>query len=474
MGFTSDAISWYRLQAGERRPVVSSSKSKHILASYFGRVQYSLSDKYLFTFTGRVDGSDRFGENNRYAFFPSGAFAWRAINEDFLNDIDWLSDAKLRVSVGQVGNENIGNGAASEYYQFEGRNYYFGDSEKRGVNLGKFGNPNLKWETTTEVNFGVDYGFFRNRINGSIDIFYKEIKDLLSYRALPHTSIIGNIPWNIGKTRSSGVEVTLNTVNLQGPLYWGSTLTYTSYRDRWKERDPKVILRPYEKEDAPLSALYALIPDGIKQPGEDTPHMPGLLPGQQKYKDVNGLDEDGNLTGKPDGKIDQADVIYIGTHAPKFTMGFNNEFKYKGFDLNLFLYASVGAYRWPSTHVEHGVYGSYGTQMLRDNYNYLREIQNRWGSDNPDAAMPSGEVNSYDTFGASHFEKASYLRLKNLTLGYDITKLFNTNRLSARVFFTGQNLFTITGYNGFDPEVERDRASYPQQKTFSFGLDIKF
>lgn len=474
MGFTSDATSWYRLQAGEKRPVVSSSKSKHVLASYFGRIQYSFSDKYLFTFTGRIDGSDRFGENNRYAFFPSGAFAWRAINEDYLNNIEWLSDAKLRVSIGQVGNENIGNDAASEYYQFEGRNYYFGDSEKRGINLGKFGNPNLKWETTTEANLGIDYGFFRNRINGSIDIFYKEIKDLLSYRALPHTSIIGNIPWNIGKTCSSGIEVTLNTVNLEGPLYWESILTYTSYRDRWKERDPKVILRPYEKEDAPLTALYALIPDGIKKPNEDTPHMPGLLPGQQKYKDVNGLDEDGNLTGNPDGKIDQADVVYIGTHAPKFTMGFNNEFKYKGFDLNLFLYASVGAYRWPSTHVEHGVSGSYGTQMLRDNYNYLKEIQNRWGSDNLNATMPSGEVNSYDAFGASHFEKASYLRLKNLTLGYNITRLFNADRLSARIFLTGQNLFTITGYKGFDPEVERDRASYPQQKTFSFGLDIKF
>jgi len=474
MGFTSDAISWYKLQAGEKRPVVSSGKTKHVLASYFGRIQYSLSDKYLFTFTGRVDGSDRFGKNNRYAFFPSGAFAWRAISEDFLSDIDWLSDAKLRISMGQVGNENIDNGAASEYYSFDGRNYYFGDSEKRGVNLGKFGNSNLKWETTTEVNFGVDYGFFRNRINGSIDVFYKEIKDLLSYRALPHTSIVGNIPWNIGKTQSSGVEVTLNTINMEGPLYWESTLTYTSYRDKWKERDPKVILRPYEKKNAPLTALYALIPDGIKQPDEDTPHMPGLLPGQQKYKDVNGLDEDGNLTGKPDGKIDQADVVYVGTHAPKFTMGFNNKFRYKGFDLNIFLYASVGAYRWPVTQVEHGVYGGYGTQRLKDNYNFLKEIKNRWGSDNLNATMPSGEVNSYDSFGAPHYEKASYLRLKNLTLGYDITSLFNTKKLNARIYFTGQNLFTITGYNGFDPEVERDRASYPQQRTFSLGLDIKF
>jgi TonB-linked SusC/RagA family outer membrane protein len=474
MGFTSDALSYYKLQAGEKRPVVSSYKNKHVLASYFGRLQYSFDDKYLFTFTGRVDGSDRFGKNNRYAFFPSGAFAWRAIQEDFMKDFNWLSDAKLRLSVGQVGNENLGNDAASEYYAFDGRNYYFGDSEKRGVNLNKFGNPNLKWETTTEINFGLDYGFFRNRINGSVDVFYKEIKDLLSWRSLPHTSVVSSVMSNVGKTRSTGLEITLNTINLEGPAYWESSFTYTSHRDKWVERDPKVILKPYEDPKGPITAVYALIPDGIKQPGEDTPWMPGLQPGQQKYKDVNGLDENGNLTGKPDGKIDQADVVYVGTYAPKFTMGLNNTVKYKGFDLNCFLYASIGAYRWPSTQVEHGVYGGYGTQMLRDNYNYLRDIQNRWTSDNMNTDMPSGEVSSYDGYGLPNWQKASYLRLKSLTLGYDITSLFKTSKLNARIYLTGQNLFTITGYKGFDPEVENDRAAYPQQRTFSLGFDLKF
>mgnify|MGYP000572700578 CR=1 FL=1 len=474
MGFMSDALMYYKLQAGETRPVVSSYKNKHVLASYFGRAQYSFKDKYLFTFTARIDGSDRFGKNNRYAFFPSGAFAWRMNQEDFLKDVNWLSDAKLRVSMGQVGNENLPNDAASEYFAFDGRNYYLGDTEKRGVNLGKFGNPDLKWETTTEVNFGLDFGFFRNRINGSVDVFFKEVKDLLSWRSLPHTAVTTGIWSNIGKTKSTGFELTLNTVNLEGPLHWESTLTYTSYRDRWKERDPKVILAPYVKENDPVSAIYTLIPDGIKQAGEDTPAMPDLLPGQRKYKDVNGLDEEGNLTGKPDGKIDQADVVYLGTRAPKFTMGFSNDFRYKGFDLNIYLYASVGGYSYPYTQVEHGVYGGNGIQRLKDNNNFLADIKNRWTSDNMSSAMPSGEVNSYDSYGAPNWEKNTYLRLKSVTLGYDLSRLFKADKLKVRFYFSGQNLLTFTGYKGLDPEVENDRASYPQQKTFSFGLDVKF
>lgn len=474
MGFMSDALQYYKLQAGETRPVVSSYKSKHVLASYFGRIQYSLKDKYLFTFTARVDGSDRFGKNNRYAFFPSGAFAWRMNQESFLKDMDWLSEAKLRVSMGQVGNENLPNDAASEYFAFDGRNYYLGDAEKRGVNLGKFGNPDLKWETTTETNLGLDFGFFRNRIRGSIDVFYKEVKDLLSWRSLPHTAVTSGIWSNIGKTKSTGLEVTLNTVNLKGPVQWESTLTYTSYRDKWKRRDPKVILAAYVKEDDPVTAIYALIPDGIKQAGEDTPAMPDLLPGQRKYKDINGLDEDGNLTGKPDGKIDQADVVYLGTRAPKFTMGFSNDFRYKGFDLNIYLYASVGGYSYPYTQVEHGVYGGNGIQRLKDNNNFLADIKERWTSDNMNSSMPSGEVNSYDSYGSPNWEKNTYLRLKNVTLGYDLGRLVKTNKLKIRVYFSGQNLVTFTGYKGLDPEVENDRAAYPQQKTFSLGLDVKF
>ncbi len=474
-GFSSDALSYYDLGAGTARPIVSSGQSKHILASYFTRLQYTFDDKYLFTFTGRIDGSDRFGKNNRYAFFPSGAFAWRISKENFMMDASWISDIKFRLSLGQTGNENIGNGAASEYYAFQGLGYYFGDSQSNSLRLSKLGNPDLKWETTTEYNFGVDFGFFKNRINGNVDIFYKEIKDLLSNRTLPLTSVVSTIPWNVGTTQSKGIELMLNTINLTGPLHWKSTLTFTSYRDKWLERDPKVILAPYRSERDPLRSVFTLLPDGIKQIGEETPTMPALLPGQQKYKDINGLDDNGNLTGQPDGVINQADLVYRGTQTPKFTAGFSNTVKYKNFDWNCFIYASVGALKWPTTRMEHSVYGSYGAQRFKDNFNFLKEVENRWNSDNMNATMPSGEVNGYSTFGAPYWEKASYIRLKNLSMGYDISDLIAKRfNYTARVSLNAQNVFTITNYNGLDPEVENTRAAYPQTRTYSIGIDIKF
>lgn len=474
--FSSDALLYDAMGAGAQRPVVSSYRDRHILASYFTRLQYGFKNRYLFTFTSRLDGSDRFGANNRYAFFPSAAFAWRAIEEPFLANNNTISDLKLRISVGQVGNENIPNNAASEYYGFNGADYYFNGNMFKGVSLGKIGNPNLKWETTTAYNIGLDFGFFKNRINGSIDAYYKQVSDLLSNRRLPQSSILPSIPWNVGNTRGKGLEVMLNTVNTTGVIKWNSLFTFTAYRDNWKKRDPKVMTQPYQGAKDPLTAVYSLITDGIKQAGESTPAMPGLLPGQQKYKDINGRDADGNLTGVPDGKIDQADVVYMGNGAPKYTIGLNNDFSYKGFDLNFFFYASVGGLKWASTRLEHSVYGSYGTQRFKDNFNFFKEVQNRWTSTNTNTDIPSGEVNSYDGYGNPYFEKSSYLRLKSVTIGYDISQqLVKQPWLkSARIFLGAQNLFTVTNYKGLDPEAENDRALYPQQRTFSIGLDVKF
>ena len=255
-----------------------------------------------------------------------------------------------------------------------------------------------------------------------------------------------------------------------------------NFQKTFKEKHKLLALLGYsyqvQNDDGAYARAMGFMSDALMyyklQAGEDTSAMPDLLPGQRKYKDVNGLDEEGNLTGKPDGKIDQADVVYLGTRAPKFTMGFSNDFRYKGFDLNIYLYASVGGYSYPYTQVEHGVYGGNGIQRLKDNNNFLADIKNRWTSDNMGSAMPSGEVNSYDSYGAPNWEKNTYLRLKNVTLGYDLSRLFKANKLKVRFYFSGQNLLTFTGYKGLDPEVENDRAAYPQQKTFSFGLDVKF
>lgn len=201
--------------------------------------------------------------------------------------------------------------------------------------------------------------------------------------------------------------------------------------------------------------------------------MPDLLPGQRKYKDVNGFNEEGSLTGKPDGKTDQADVVYLGTRAPRFAIGFSNDFQYKGFDLSTYFYASADGYSCPCTQVEHGVYSGNGTQKPKDSNSFLVDIKNRWISDNMSSATPSGEMNSYDSHGAPSWEKNTYLRPKSVALGYDLSRLFKTDKLKIRFCFPDQNLLMFTGYKGLDPEVESDRASCPQRKTFLFRLNVK-
>ena len=473
--FITDGFLYNNLGAGNaKRPTVGSSATKSRMASFFGRLNYTFKDRYLLTATLRADGSSNFASGERWGFFPSVAAGWRFTEEEFLAPLrNVLSNGKLRLSYGETGNSNVGDKAYS-YYKV-GNNNIFGNSMINGVYLSQLGNNVLTWETAREWNVGLDLGFLDGRVNVTAEYYHKVVSDLLNEQTLLSYNEVNKIIANVGKTQSQGFELTINTTNIRNKDFeWTSDLTFSLYRDKWKERDPKVILAPYVKEDDPVSAIYTLIPDGIKQAGEDTPAMPDLLPGQRKYKDVNGLDEEGNLTGKPDGKIDQADVVYLGTRAPKFTMGFSNDFRYKGFDLNIYLYASVGGYSYPYTQVEHGVYGGNGIQRLKDNNNFLADIKNRWTSDNMSSAMPSGEVNSYDSYGAPNWEKNTYLRLKNVTLGYDLSRLFKADKLKVRFYFSGQNLLTFTGYKGLDPEVENDRASYPQQKTFSFGLDVKF
>ncbi len=178
-------------------------------------------------------------------FFPSGAFAWKMQNENFLKDVDWLSELKLRVSFGQTGNSNIG-GNAYEYYE-AGNQYVFGDAVQTGSIKSQLENPDLKWETTTELNVGLDFGFLNNRITGSFEYFHKVVSDLLAFRKLNSLMEVSTIADNIGATQSTGYEFSLNTVNLTGPFKWNTTLNISSYNDRWKERNPDVVLAPYEK-----------------------------------------------------------------------------------------------------------------------------------------------------------------------------------------------------------------------------------
>ncbi|MCK9507754.1 MAG: TonB-dependent receptor [Pigmentiphaga sp.] len=482
--FFTDVFLYNSLASGEaQRPTVSSNKSQSILLSYFGRINYNLNDKYLLTLTARVDGSDKFGINNRYGFFPSGAVAWRIKQEDFLENLSFLSDLKLRVGVGQTGNSNIGNNAF-EYYTAAWQEYVFGNTVNIGTTKLQLANPDLKWETTTELNLGIDFGFFNQRIGGSFEYFHKEVKDLLGFRKLKSFMEVNTVAANIGKTQSKGIELTLKSRNTTGLLKWDTEFNLTRYVDRWKERNPDDILNPWQKENDPLRADYSYLSDGILGVGETPPsYMPHLLPGQFKVKDVNGYvrDEFGNLipgadgkvqyTNGPDGIIDQADIVLIGTYDPGFSLGVGNTFEYKQFDLNVFFY---GMFDRIVNNATRGKYSIPEIRRILNGQNMMTEVSDRWSRDNTESNLPSGFVSVYPQPSDYLWEKAWFIRCKNITLGYTIPTQKIKNIISkARVFADISNLFVITPYTGNDPETDF-KAGYPNQHTFAFGLDVTF
>ena len=482
--FFTDLYKDNSLASGEnQRPTVSSNKSKDVLLSYFARVNYNLFDRYLFTFTMRADGSNKFGVNNRYGFFPSGAFAWKINNEPFLKDFEPLSELKLRLSLGQTGNSNIGNNAY-EYYTSAWKNYVFGSSVATGTQKSQLANPDLRWETTTELNVGLDFGFFDQRLSGAFEYFTKEVKDLLGYRSLKSFMEVSSVAANIGKTQSTGFELTLRSRNFVGEFRWDTEVTLTRYEDRWKERNPEDELKPWQKADDPIRAHYGYLSDGILGIDETPPEsMPALLPGQYKVKDVNGyvrddfdnliMGSDGNVqyTGKPDGKIDEADIVLLGTYDPGLSMGFGNTFSWKGFDLNIFFY---GMFDRIVNNATRGKYSIPEIRRIINGQNMMHEVKDRWSKDNTDAILPSGFVSVYPQPSDYLWEKAWFIRCKNITLGYSLPSKWMGRVLSkARVFLDVSNPFVITPYTGNDPETDF-KAGYPNQRTYMIGLDISF
>lgn len=482
--FFTDKFLYNSLQSGEnQRPTVSSDKSRNVLMSYFARVNYSLMDKYLFTLTFRADGSNKFGSNNRFGYFPSGAFAWRINNEEFLKDFRPLSDLKLRLSLGQTGNSNIGNNAF-EYYTAAWHQYVFGSGVYTGTAKSQLANPDLKWETTTEMNVGLDLGFFGQRLSGTIEYFRKEVKDLLGYRSLKSFMEVNSVAANIGKTQSTGVELSLRSRNFTGEFRWETEFTLTHYNDRWKERNPEDEIKPWQKDNDPIRAHYGYLSDGILGIGENPPaSMPALLPGQYKVKDVNGYvrDEFGDLVmdsngkvqymGKPDGIIDEADIVLLGTYDPGVSMGLSNTFSCKGFDLNIFFY---GMFDRIVNNATRGKYSIPEIRRILNGQNMMREVKDRWSRDNPDATLPSGFVSVYPQPSDYLWEKAWFIRCKNITLGYSFPSRWMKNVISnARVFVDFSNPFVITPYTGNDPETDF-KAGYPNQRTYMIGLDLTF
>ena len=475
--FLIDGFLYNNLGAGAYpKPSVGSSASKSEMASFFGRINYSYKDRYLLTATMRADGASNFAKNNRWGYFPSVALGWRFTEEEFMQPLtSVLSNGKLRVSFGQTGNSNIGNRVIS--YYSTGNNNEFGGTEQVGVYLSQMGNVDLKWETTTEWNVGVDLGFFKNRLNVTAEYFHKVVSDLLSERSLLGFQEVSTIAANIGETQSQGFELTINSTNFNTKNFgWNTDFTFSLYRDKWKTRDESWKPSAYSVYDSPIRYQYGYLSDGLIQPGETVDWMPGAIPGQVKIKDINGYvyNEDGSVkvdqhgiplkSGKPDGKLDDADKVIYGSSDPGYLLGLNNTFRWKNFDLNIYFYGQFdllnsGSYKdlWLT-----GASGMTGIVNMYRGYNMPVSAKDVWTSDNQSAVRP-GYFQDKSTWGIGDYylQKSWFVRCRNILS-------------NVRVYFDVNNPFTITPYDGLDLETDNSVWAYPNVRSFSLGVDITF
>lgn len=459
--FLIDSFLYNNLGAGNYpKPSVGSSASKSALGSYFGRINYSYLGRYLLTVTLRADGASNFDPNNRWGYFPSVSAGWRFSDESFMQSFnDILSNGKLRFSYGQTGNSNVGNRTLDLYYT--GYNNVFGNTSYTGVYASQLGNPMLTWETTSEYNIGLDLGFLSNRISTTLEYFNRTISDLLvSNKSLPSYNEISSIASNIGETKSQGFEFSLNTLNITTADWtWSTDATLSLYRDRWKERDPNWKPAAYEKVDDYIRPIFSYVSDGLLQPGEKAPaHQAALLPGQVKLIDQNG-----------DGLLNDEDKVCLGSEDPAFIFGFNNTLRYKNFDFNIYLYGEVNRLRGASYYESWATMG-YGLTQGR---NSSKGFMDTWTHDNQNSLYPnilsSGDHGAGDFF----YKKISYIRCRNITLGYTIP-ISKSILNNIRVYADVNNPFVITNWSGLDPETEGNQYSYPNVTSFSFGVDITF
>jgi TonB-linked SusC/RagA family outer membrane protein len=490
-GIDDERLGYHNLSIASKPQPPSNGETSWQMQSYLGRAQYSVNSKYLFTVTGRVDGSSKFGKNNKYAFFPSAAAAWALHEEEFLKSAGFLSELKLRTSIGTIGNQAINPyqslplvGPYGQGVFNNGANppAYYTSSQPTSYN-----NPNLKWETTRQFNIGLDAAAFSGRVQLTVDWFQKYTYDLLLNTPIPVTSGFESTVLNVGNIKNHGIDVEVRTVNLQGRVKWNTSVNFSSYRNEiTKLATPTDVLLGSGlmlREGQPIGTFYGYKFDGIFQTDDEAANS-AVLNGQQntpanaatraragdrKYVDVT-----------PDGVIDDKDRTILGNALPKFTWGMNNNISYGPFNLSIF------------------VQGSYGNKMANLNSIPMEDFRgtqnvsaeaglNRWTPSNPGNRYPRALANrtiDVGTFSSTVIEDASYARLKNVTFSYNLpaSLLQRINTKSVRVYVSGTNLVTLTKYTGFDPEGSSfgtltaypgvDQGRYPLTKTYVVGLNI--
>jgi iron complex outermembrane receptor protein len=463
--FVSDEFRYYNIGAANQRDAITSYRESSKLISFYGRVNYNLLDRYLVTLTMRRDGSSRFGAENKWGTFPSGSVAWRVSNEDFFPQGSFVNDLKIRASYGITGNQEIGNLLSQPTLGATSNTYIIGGNAVTIVSPERYANPDLKWEETAQLNIGTDFQLLKGRIYGSFDYYKKNTTDLLLNFNIPSPSVVTSQIANVGEVENKGIELALGSYIFEKPNFqWKVDLNMSSNRnkvislsnDQWSTE----ILRNYELSGFGLTGVnsQAIIPGeplgtfyGLK--------FLGVENGIEQFEDVNG-----------DGEVSVTDdVTIIGNTQPKFTYGLTNTFNYKNFDLSFL------------------IRGSQGNDVLNNTALDLQRISLLPGQNVLAAALNDEVAYGQPAIYSSRWiEDGSFIRLDNLTLGYN----FNVTNLpilrNARVYVTGQNLFLITDYTGLDPEVVSsisgigesprgiDYMTYPRARTYMLGASISF
>lgn len=488
--FPFDGALMNNLAAANNYSSVTSNKSSNEMASFFGRLNYAYDSRYILTANFRFDGSSNFSDNHQWGFFPGVSVAWRINEEKFMQPLHkTVSMLKLRLGVGQTGNAGTLTGIES-YYKVRANAAVFNGESVNGIYMSNLGNPDLKWETLTDYTLGLDFGLWNNRLQGSIDLYERRRSDIITTKSLMSYLEVNTINYNSNETRRTrGIDLSLRSVNINTKDFeWQTDLNVSFYKNEIIDRDPDFIETNYDPYKKDLNAVYGFRTDGLIQTNESYDYLPNSKSGAIKYLDVNGYkyDDDGKqvfdekgraiYTGKPDGKLDKADYMKLFSNTP-IPFSLNNTFRWKQWDANVYIYGSLHGYKRNA--LKYDVVDGYN-DFATYAYNALEEIKDRWTPEHTNASLPgvaeatSGYLRNYtsDYF----YEKAWYLRLDNVSIGYTFpTRLFKGAVSSLRVYASGRNLAVITPFDGYDPETGAGAlGSYPNARSFAFGVELKF
>ena len=469
----------HEMDNGEEMYAIGGNETEWALLSYMARVNYSYEDRYLLTATIRRDGSSRFGKKHRWGTFPSVSVAWRASQEKWFPKNDYINDLKVRAGYGVTGSQaSVGNYSYLASYNTSVYPFGISSGNQTALVSSTLANPYIHWEEVAQTNIGFDASLFNSRVMFSFDAYLKETRDMLVKASIPITSGFEDTTTtytNAGKVRNQGIEMSLHTINLTGELGWETNLTATYNKNKIKDLNSDV---PYYinqinnsyvtmlAKDYPINVFYGYVTDGIFQnQSEVNTHavQPGAEPGDIRFSDLNN-----------DVVINDSDRTVIGNPNPSWLFSMNNSLSYKGFELSVFLQGIAGNKIYNANNIDN-------TGMAAA-YNQTTDVLKRWQGEGTSNSMPRavfGDPNQNTRVSDRFVENGSYLRLKNITLSYTFPKqwLQKAQIENARLSLSCENVATITGYSGFDPEVGIngiDQNRYPISRTFSLGLNFNF